>query len=175
MKIFFIGDISGEPGRAILKSYLRQNRDKYDLVIANGENASGGKGLSPKTADEIFYSGVDVITLGDHAWDRKEIFEIVDHPGILRPLNYPDGVPGKGWTEIQGVTVVSLQGRVFMPPLDSPFHAVGKFIEGRGSRKIIVDFHAEATSEKVAMGWFLDGRTSAVLGTHTHIPTADAH
>jgi len=173
MKILFIGDIVGRPGREILKEYLRRNRNFYDIVIVNGENASGGKGLTDKTLDELLYMGVDVITLGDHTWDRKEILKVIEHPSVVRPLNFPEDVPGKGFVEIKGLYVVNLLGRVFMKPIDCPFRSIGKFLEKINSKNVIVDFHAEATSEKVALGWYLDGRVVACFGTHTHIPTRD--
>lgn len=153
----------------------------FDLVIANGENAAGGRGLSPKTAKELFSAGVDALTLGNHTWAQKEIIPYLDTDApVVRPLNYPPGTPGRGLRIVrsrQGIDValINVMGRVFMEPLDSPFRAVdAALLKIEGVMPIIVDMHAEATSEKIALGNYLDGRVSAVLGTHTHVPTADA-
>ncbi len=183
IRVLFIGDIVGKPGRKVLSSLLPSLKEKYkpSIIIANGENAAGGFGITPDVADEIFSIGVDVITSGNHIWDKKEIVEYLDRERrILRPANYPDSSPGKGSIilKIEGgerIAVVNLQGRVFMDSIDCPFRIAVKEIEKISSeaRIIIVDFHAEATSEKAAMGWFLDGRVSAVVGTHTHVQTAD--
>lgn len=153
-------------------------RDEYgiDLVVANGENAAAGFGLTLDTAQELFDSGVDVITSGNHIWDQKEIIPHLDTGlPILRPLNYPSTTPGKGYVEVKGVVVVSLIGRVFVGNYDDPFRAMDALLAelGDSHRMILVDFHAEATSEKVAMGWYLDGRVSALVGTHTHVGTVD--
>lgn len=179
MKILMIGDIVGRPGRRAIKELVPSLRETYaiDLVIANGENAAGGRGLTPDTADEIMSAGVDVITSGNHIWQQKEIIPYFDtEVPVLRPLNYPPGVPGRGYLFAKGVLVVNLMGRTFMPSLDCPFRAINKLLEELPQVPpiIFVDFHAEATSEKVAMGWYLDGRASAVIGTHTHVGTADA-
>ncbi len=183
MKIFFIGDIVGEPGREILKEKLPSiiKDNKIDFVIANAENSAGGKGLTEKVAEEIFSSGVNVITLGNHTFARKEIETIITDKRILRPANYPPEVPGNtygiypvsNYTSFVGV--INLMGRVYMPLLDCPFRKSEEIIkEIYGQTKIIiVDFHAEITSEKIAFGWFLDGKVSAVIGTHTHVQTAD--
>jgi len=178
MKVLFIGDVFGRPGRTILAECLPLifDKDKPDFVVANAENAAGGKGLTPKTACELFDAGVDVITLGDHAWDRREIFEIIDDSRILRPLNLPGGNPGRGsgvYTKgDKKLCVAVLMGRTFIErPMDCPFAAAAK---ENFEEPTLIDFHAEATSEKIAMKWFLAGRVSAVLGTHTHIPTDDA-
>jgi len=175
-----IGDVVGKLGRRALALLLPHLRRQYsiDLVVANGENAAGGKGLTIATAQEILAAGVDVITSGNHIWEYREIYQALDegHFPILRPHNYPQGAPGRGFWARDGVAVVNLQGRVFMPhDVECPFRTADRLLmELRGIRIIIVDMHAEATSEKVALGWYLDGRVSAVLGTHTHVPTADA-
>lgn len=183
MRILFIGDVVGVPGRRILKASLPQLRRDHqpDLVVANGENSAGGNGLTPVTADEIFRAGCDVVTSGNHIWDRKEIFPYLDsHDRLIRPANYPDPAPGSGVCLVRAAdgtptAVVNLMGRVFMGALDDPFRAADgilRELRGRAS-VVVVDFHAEATSEKMAFGWYVDGRVCAVIGTHTHIPTAD--
>lgn len=177
MLILAIGDIVGRPGRRAVSQLLPGLRQQYgsDLVIANGENAAGGLGLTPTTAKELFDGGVDVLTSGNHIWAQKEIIPYLDGDmPILRPLNYPPGVPGKGYIVIGQVAVVNLMGRTFMGDFDCPFRAMDQLLTELESPIIIVDFHAEATSEKVAMGRYLDGRVSAVLGTHTHVGTIDA-
>ncbi|MEW6007097.1 MAG: TIGR00282 family metallophosphoesterase [bacterium] len=182
MKVLFIGDIVGRKGRRILKEIIPRLKGErhIDLIIANGENSAGGFGITKKVADEIFACGVDIITGGNHIFAKKEIYEIMDSLPILRALNYPPSVPGRGFIfkpcKGENVCVVSLCGRVFMDSLDCPFRAIDGLLEEikEKAKIIIVDIHAEATSEKVALGWFLDGRVSAVIGTHTHIPTADA-
>ena len=175
-----LGDVIGRPGRRAVHALLPGLRQEYgiELVIANGENAAGGLGLTRETAEELFKSGVDVITSGNHVWAQREIITALDSDlAILRPLNYPPGVPGHGYL-IKGETlVVNLLGRTFIGNFDCPFRAMDQLLEELADNKppvIIVDFHAEATSEKVAMGWHLDGRVSAVLGTHTHVGTVDA-
>ena len=183
MRIFFIGDIVGRPGREIIHNILRSFRDeeKIDAVIANGENAAGGSGITPRIAEELFDNGVDVLTSGDHIWKKREIYDFLESTDkLIRPANYPAGAPGKGATvvEVKGagsIGVVNLIGRVFMNAVDCPFERARQEIEGlrRRTPVIVVDIHAEATSEKIAMGWFLDGIVSAVIGTHTHIQTAD--
>jgi 2',3'-cyclic-nucleotide 2'-phosphodiesterase len=183
MKILFIGDIVGSPGRRAINKLLPALKEEHslDFVIANAENASGGSGIIPKVADELFDSGVDVLTSGDHIWKKKEIFELISREKrILRPINFPSIAPGKGSNIFksksgQKVGVINVNGRVFMEALDSPFEttlAAQKELV-QETKIIIVDIHAEATSEKVALGWYLDGKVSAVLGTHTHIQTAD--
>ncbi len=182
MKILFIGDIVGKPGRdavARIVPRLRQERG-LDFVIANAENAAGGSGITPKVAQELFDARVDVLTSGDHIWKKPDIFEYIKaEPRVLRPLNYPPGAPGAGWRVFSHnearIGVACLLGRVFMEPLEDPFRAVREAVEAMSvqTRLIIVDMHAEATSEKIAMGWFLAGQVTAVLGTHTHIQTAD--
>ena len=183
MRILFIGDIVGQPGRDIIREKLRSFRgdEGIDVVIANGENAASGSGLTPKIVGELIKNGVDIFTSGDHIWKKKEIYEYLETTDrVVRPLNYPKGVPGKGATvvDLEGVGkvgVINLVGRVFMDAVDCPFDRVRDEIDRlrKETPVIIVDMHAEATSEKVAMGWFLDGAASAVIGTHTHIQTAD--
>ena len=178
MKILAIGDIIGKPGRQAVSEFLHGIRKQYktDLVIGNGENAAGGFGLTLSTAQELFAAGVDILTSGNHIFAQKEIVPILDADlPILRPLNYPSGVPGRGYKVIGRVLVVNIIGRTFMMNYDCPFRAMDKLLEEIKPRPpiIIVDFHAEATSEKVAMGRYLDGRVSAVLGTHTHVGTID--
>ena len=185
LNILFIGDIFGRSGRRAVKQYLLQLRETYrlDLVVANGENAAGGIGVTPNVSEELFKGGVDVITTGNHIWKYKEIQGyIIKTPYLLRPMNYPSGTPGEGFVLLKTpsgacVAVVNLIGRVFMEPLDCPFQAMDRFLAhcplGRDVAVILVDMHAEASSEKGAMGHYLDGRVSAVLGSHTHIPTAD--
>ncbi len=181
MRILFIGDIVGKPARNFLKEILPQIRqeEKIDFVIANGENAAGGSSITPDTAREVFSCGADVITTGDHVFKKKESREALASMDIIRPLNYGEFAAGKGYIvkEVNGtrVAVVNLLGRVFMNPMDCPFKAIRDNIEDiKSQAKIIfVDMHAEATSEKLAMGYFLSQKVSAVIGTHTHIPTAD--
>jgi len=174
-----IGDVIGRPGRRAVQVLVPHLRQEYriDLVIANGENAAGGLGLTRETAEELFASGIDVITSGNHIWDHKEIIPSLDSEfAILRPLNYPPGVPGRGYLTKGKVLVVNLLGRTFIGNFDCPFRAMDQLLEEIVDKPpvIIADFHAEATSEKVAMGRYLDGRVSAVLGTHTHVGTIDA-
>lgn len=183
VKLLFIGDIVGEPGRRAVKHLLPVLRARLapDVVIANGENAAGGAGITPGTAAEIFGAGVDVITSGDHLWDQKEVLELLaGEPRFLRPLNYPPGTPGQGSLvhALPGrpaVAVVNVQGRAFMPPLENPFLATREEVARlrRTTPVIFVDMHAEATSEKIALARMLDGQVSAVVGTHTHVQTAD--
>lgn len=178
MKILAIGDIVGRPGRQVVCEFLPKLRRQYsiDLVIANGENAAGGFGLTSGTATELMEDGVDVFTSGNHIWAQKEIIPHLEDMPILRPLNYPPGVPGHGYLIHGKMLVVNLIGRTFMASYDCPFRAMDKLLEELDNRPrvIIIDFHAEATSEKVALGMYLDGRVSAVLGTHTHVGTIDA-
>lgn len=183
MNLLFIGDIVGQPGRRAVRELVPKLRERHriDLVVANGENSAGGSGITVKTAEEIFASEVDVITSGDHLWDQKEVMGLLaNEPRFVRPLNYPPGTPGHGTFIFQReglppVAIVNLQGRTFMPPLESPFLAV--LAEIQKLRPVVhcifIDFHAEATSEKVALARMLDGRVSAVVGTHTHVQTAD--
>lgn len=182
MIVLVIGDIHGKPGRRILREVVpRLRRDTgAGLVIANGENAAGGAGITSEVVREMFGSGVDVITGGNHTWQNREAYETLDaEPHLLRPANYPPGVPGHGSTMLSvdgtAVGVLNLQGRIFMPDVDDPFRAARAEADRLRERAtvIVVDFHAEATSEKIALGWYLDGRVSAVIGTHTHVQTAD--
>jgi metallophosphoesterase (TIGR00282 family) len=185
LRCMVIGDIIGKPGRLAVVGNLRGLRAELDLdlVIANGENLAAGAGLTPSLAEELFANGVDVITSGNHIWDKREIYDYLDSGRpVLRPLNYPDDAPGRGWllhtlADGERVAVVNAMGRVFMNQLDSPFGAMDGLLDGAAEPLPplrIVDFHCEITSEKNAMGWYLDGRVTAVLGTHTHVPTADA-
>jgi 2',3'-cyclic-nucleotide 2'-phosphodiesterase len=178
LRILAIGDIIGKPGRNAVRDLLPGLRREHriNLIIGNGENTAGGIGITPSTAQELFDSGIDVITTGNHVWAHKDIIPYLDgNLAIVRPLNYPPSAPGRGYLYKDGVLVVNLIGRTFMGNFDCPFRAMDQLlskVEGK-SNIIIVDFHAEATSEKVAMGWYLDGRVSAVLGTHTHVGTID--
>ena len=183
MKVLFIGDVVGEPGRRAVKALVPVLRARYGVayVIANGENSAGGSGITVKTAEEIFSAGVDMITTGDHLWDQKEVTVLLETESrFLRPLNYPPGTAGQGSRVLSApgqpaLAVINLQGRVFMPGLENPFH-IGETEVTRlreQTRNILVDFHAEATSEKIALARLLDGRVSAVIGTHTHVQTAD--
>ena len=189
MRILFVGDIFGRPGRNIVHERLPelQKQHAVDLTIANGENAAGGFGITPQIAEELFELGIDVITTGNHVWDKREIIDYMNSANgneaslarrVLRPANYPAGSPGFGW--YQGRTrggvpyaVINLQGRVFMAQNDDPFRVADKLLKEITAKVILVDMHAEATSEKLSLGWYLEGRVTAVLGTHTHIPTAD--
>lgn len=182
MIILFIGDIVGSAGRKALRHNLPHLKSKHrpDFIIVNGENAAGGRGITGAIAREFFDLGVHGITMGNHTWDHKDIFDYIDlEPRLIRPANFPEGTPGKGTALLkQGnkqLAIVNLQGRTFMPPLDDPFTKVDELVRDLrlDTRCILVDFHAEATSEKIAMGWHLDGRVSAVVGTHTHVQTHD--
>ncbi|MFY0542699.1 TIGR00282 family metallophosphoesterase [Brevibacillus sp. H7] len=182
MKLLFIGDIMGAPGREIVKEYLPLLKRKFQpaFIVANGENSAHGRGITEKIAKELFDAGVHAITLGNHAWDNKEIFDYIDsEPRLIRPANFPEGAPGKGITYIKQpegeLAVINLQGRAFLPPLDCPFNVADRLVEQARKRTklIFVDFHAEATSEKQALAWYLDGRISALVGTHTHVQTGD--
>ncbi|OGS34470.1 MAG: metallophosphoesterase [Elusimicrobia bacterium RIFOXYC2_FULL_34_12] len=180
MNILFIGDIIGGPGREKISNLLPAFKKKYSInfTIANGENSAGGIGISKKAADEILSSTVDVITLGNHSFDRKEFVDVIDYPYIIRPANYPEAVPGKGYCIMNNIAVINLVGRFNMPLVDCPFRTADRILDNlsKSNQKIsfiIVDFHAELTAEKEAMGYYLDGRVSAVIGTHTHVQTAD--
>ncbi len=183
VNILFIGDIVGKPGRQAVSRELHRlvDRHRIDLVIANGENASGGFGITVETARELFATGIQFITTGNHVWDKKDAFDYLDREArIVRPANYPDGTPGKGARMVftpggVGVGIINLEGRIFMNNLECPFKVADREVAGlsTSTRIIFVDFHAEATSEKTALGWYLDGRVSAVVGTHTHVQTAD--
>ncbi len=184
LRVLFLGDVVGPPGLDVLRKYAIEWRRELglDLFIVNGENLDHGSGITIKIAQELLRSGVDVVTSGDHVWKNKDFVKRMgEFPFIIRPANYPPSAPGKGyliWVAPDGTTVgvINLIGRVFMYPLDCPFRKVEEILSEikEKTRIVIVDFHAEATSEKVAMGYFLDGKVSAVIGTHTHIPTADA-
>ncbi len=181
LKILFVGDIVGKPGRRALKMWLPRLIEEHqaDLVIANGENGAGGFGLTREVALEILNTGVDVVTSGNHIWDKKEFIPVLDQmERIIRPANYPPGVPGKGWAEVRTpaglpVVVINLEGRIFMDPLDCPFRKADEILKQHPETVAVIDFHAEASSEKMALAWYLDGRVSAIVGTHTHVQTAD--
>jgi len=183
MKLLFVGDICGRPGRDLIRRGLAAlaAHHQADIVIANVENAAAGFGVTPEIAEDLAGYGIAVMTTGNHVWDKKEIFPYFPmQPRLLRPANFPDGAPGRGSVVVRAsngvaVGVVNVMGRVFMTPLDDPFAVVLREIEAvkREAAIVFVDFHAEATSEKVAMGWHLDGRVTAVVGTHTHVQTAD--
>lgn len=182
MNIMMIGDICGRPGRQAAAHFIPILKQKYDLnfIIANGENSAGGVGITGKVLTELFAMGIHMITTGNHVWDKKEIFDFIDHTDqLLRPANYPPGTPGKGYsiTEVnnQRIGVINLCGRTFMPPVDCPFRTVDQILSEIKDHCdiIMIDFHAEATSEKLALGWYLDGKVACIAGTHTHIQTAD--
>jgi metallophosphoesterase (TIGR00282 family) len=188
LRILFIGDIFGRPGRTIVKDRLSGlvREHAVDLIIANGENSAAGFGITPSLAEDLFELGIDVITTGNHIWDKREIIEYFesadggDHSParrVLRPANYPAGMPGWGFYEGRknnvAYAVINLQGRVFMASNDDPFRTADQLLKTIKAKIVFVDIHAEATSEKIAMGWYLDGRVTAMVGTHTHIPTAD--
>jgi 2',3'-cyclic-nucleotide 2'-phosphodiesterase len=180
-RILFVADVVGQPGREGLKYLLPALKVEFQphLTIVNGENSAGGFGITAKTAAELRAAGAEVITTGNHVWDRSQfVEEIASLDYVLRPYNFPPGVPGRGALEIEvdgeRVLVMNLQGRIFLPDLDDPFRAANDILAAHsGAGIVFCDMHAEATSEKVAMGWHLDGRASAVVGTHTHVPTAD--
>jgi metallophosphoesterase (TIGR00282 family) len=183
MNILFIGDIFASPGRVVVARRLQEiiSAEKIQLAIANAENSAGGFGITPSIAEELFSLGLDVITSGNHIWDKKEIFDYLPRePRLLRPANYPAGLPGSGLLVAKArngvpIAVIDLQGRVHLPAIDDPFRTADHILSTLDAAVKVrfVDFHAEVTSEKMAMGWYLDGRVSAVIGTHTHIPTAD--
>ncbi|MDD4334711.1 MAG: TIGR00282 family metallophosphoesterase [Desulfotomaculaceae bacterium] len=183
MRLLIIGDIVGRPGRRAVKVNVDNLRKEFnlDFVIANGENAASGKGITEDTAREMFLNGVDVLTMGNHVWSKREAYKYLYRESrIVRPANYPPGTPGMGWAVYSApgnidVCVINLAGRIFQEALDCPFRRVDEILKRikEQTRIIIVDFHAEATSEKMAMGWYLSGRVSAVVGTHTHVQTAD--
>jgi len=180
IKVLFIGDIVGRPGRRAVENFLAENKNKYDLVVANGENLAGGRGMTKDTYDQMVQAGVDYFTSGNHIWNNRDFIPLLDQKDIkvLRPANYPKITPGKGYAQLElkgnKILIINLQGRVFMPEnLDNPFLVAEEIIKQNDDKIAIIDIHAEATSEKVALGLYLDGRVSAVLGTHTHIQTAD--
>ena len=186
LRVLFVGDVYGQPGRRVLAGHLPTIRPLFDFVIVNGENAAGGFGLHREAADAILRAGGNCITLGNHAWHHKDVFSLMldeEHYPIVRPLNYGDpGTPGVGWRtfEVRGqggsqerLTVVNVLGRVFMEAVANPFRMLDELLERGELGNVFVDIHAEATSEKAALAWHLDGRVAAVIGTHTHVPTAD--
>jgi 2',3'-cyclic-nucleotide 2'-phosphodiesterase len=180
LSILFLGDVIGKPGRTVVVEYLSQLVNKPDLIICNVENAAHGFGVVERHIEELSEAGVNVFTGGNHTFDQREIFAFIDkHDNVLRPANYPEGTPGKGFciVEVKGVKVgiLNIQGRIFMEPLDSPFMVADRLVTqlSKETKIIFVDMHAEATAEKVAMGWHLDGRISTLVGTHTHVQTAD--
>jgi len=185
MRILFVGDIMGSPGRQIVRDRLADivTQRQIDLVIANGENSASGFGITPKIADDLLHGGIDVLTGGNHSWDRKEVLEYMPHePRLLRPHNFPEGSPGSGMfvgTAKNGMkyAVLNLQGRIFLPAIDDPFRKADTELAKLPADVafVLVDMHAETTSEKIALGWYLDGRVTAVVGTHTHVTTADEH
>lgn len=183
MNILFIGDIFASPGRIIVARHLQEiiSAEKIQLAIANAENSAGGFGITPQIAEDLFSQGLDVLTSGNHIWDKKEIFDYLPRtPRLLRPANYPADLPGNGLLVTKArngvpVAIIDIQGRVHMPATDDPFRKADELLKSMDPAVKVrfVDFHAEVTSEKMAMGWYLDGRVSAVIGTHTHVPTAD--
>lgn len=180
VRVLFVGDVFATPGMKAVQAYLAAVREDHDLIIVNGENAAGGFGITRKQFDQLRAAGADVVTLGNHAFDQPETSQLLEEtPRLVRAANFPPGTPGLGWTTVearggQRVVVAQLMGRVFMEPLDDPYRAGDRIVEEAGPGvPIIVDFHAEATSEKKVMGYHLAGRVSAVLGTHTHVTTAD--
>ncbi|MCQ6557841.1 TIGR00282 family metallophosphoesterase [Paenibacillus mendelii] len=182
MNVLFIGDIVGNVGRSAVKKVLPALQSKYNphIIIANGENAAAGRGITSTIAKELLEAGVHGITMGNHTWDNKDIFEWIDEqPRMVRPANFSEEAPGQGAAIIKAngkeLAIINLQGRVFLPPIDCPFRKADELVEEMRSKTkcILVDFHAEATSEKIAMGWYLDGRASLVVGTHTHVQTND--
>ena len=183
MRVMLTGDVVGRPGRRAFRKYTSKLREekKIDIVIVNGENSAGGKGFTRKSLDELYHAGADIITSGNHVWDKKDVLEFIDQePFLIRPANYPEGVPGKGWCiypfKAWNIGVFNLSGRAFMPDMDCPFQKAEEILREIRSEcdVLFLDFHAETTSEKMAMGWYLDGRVNGVVGTHTHIQTADA-
>lgn len=182
MKIMMVGDVFGRSGRKTFQRYTRQlRREKnIDIVVVNGENSAGGKGITRRSLDELYGAGADIVTSGNHIWDKKDVLEFIDRePFLIRPANYPEGAPGKGYCiypwKAKNVAVINMSGRALMPALDCPFQKIEDILhEIRDEADIILlDFHAETTSEKMAMGWYLDGRINGIVGTHTHIQTAD--
>ncbi len=183
MKIMFVGDVVGRNGRKAFRKYTPQLREEkgINVVVVNGENSAAGKGFTRKSLDELYQGGADIVTSGNHVWDKKDVLEFIDQePFLIRPANYPGDAPGKGWCcypfKAKNIGVMNLSGRAFMPPLDDPFQKVEELLRemARECDLIFLDFHAETTSEKIAMGWYLDGRVNGVVGTHTHVQTADA-
>ncbi|WP_420597161.1 TIGR00282 family metallophosphoesterase [Deinococcus sp.] len=178
LRLLFVGDVYGKPGRRVLAAQLPLLRPDFDFIVVNGENAAGGYGLNRESFDLITGAGADAVTLGNHAWHHKDITALLNDPRLIRPLNLPPGTPGRGahTFEVSGVrlTVVNLLGRVFMDAAHNPFLAMDELLAQPDLGTVFVDFHAEATSEKAALAWYLDGRVAAVIGTHTHVATADS-
>ena len=183
MRVMLTGDVVGRPGRRAFREYTPSLRKEkgIDLVLVNGENSAGGKGITRRSLDELYSGGADIVTSGNHIWDKREVLEFIDsEPFLIRPANYPVGTPGKGACvypfKAKNIGVLNLSGRTFMPALDCPFQKVDTLLQELSEECdiIFLDFHAETTSEKMAMGWYLDGRVNGVVGTHTHIQTADA-
>jgi metallophosphoesterase (TIGR00282 family) len=178
MKILFVGDIFGAPGRRIVADHLQDiiKSQSIDLAIANAENSAGGFGITPSIAEDLFALGFDALTSGNHIWDKRDIYDYLGRtPRLLRPANYPAGNPGSGVVVVKGYAILNLQGRTYMPQTDCPFRTADQILTDLDPaiKVRFVDFHAEVTSEKIALGWYLDGRVSALIGTHTHVPTAD--
>jgi len=182
LRVLFLGDIVGSPGRELIENNIAKLKDNYrpHIIIANGENAAGGRGINEKILKQLFQSGINIVTMGNHTWDQKEIFEFIDdYKHLIRPANYPMMTPGNGYAIFHfnsyKLAVINVQGRTYLPPLDCPFTKAMELVEiiKKETPNIIIDFHAEATSEKQAMGWFLDGKVTAVIGTHTHVQTGD--
>lgn len=179
VRVLFIGDIFANPGLKVTEAFLKKHADNYDFIIANGENSAGGFGITRKHFKQLLDYGVDIVTLGNHTWDQQEAFSLLEESNrIIRPLNYPVGTPGLGYSTLatrngEAITVIQAMGRIFMEALDCPFKTLDALLEQLSSTTIIVDFHAEASSEKKLMGYHLAGRVSAVIGTHTHVQTAD--
>jgi metallophosphoesterase (TIGR00282 family) len=181
IRILHVGDVVGSPGRRAFARVATRMREQgtVDMIVVNGENAAGGRGITPDLADELFAAGADVITLGDHTWDQKQIIGHLDRePRLVRPANFADACPGRGFVRVDTaagpVSVLQVIGRVFMPPAACPFQAADRILNREGARGVVlVEIHAEATSEKIAFGRFLDGRVTSVVGTHTHVQTAD--
>ncbi|GAB2722473.1 TIGR00282 family metallophosphoesterase [Paenibacillus thermoaerophilus] len=182
MRLLFIGDIVGQPGRNAVRTMLPKFKEKYKphLIVANGENAAGGRGITSAIVKDLLDAGVHAITMGNHTWDNKDIYEWIDQESrVIRPANFPEGTPGRGFTVVRAngyeLFVLNLQGRTFLPPLECPFRtADALWNEASKYRFKLIDLHAEATSEKIAFGWYMDGRASLVVGTHTHVQTNDA-
>ncbi len=183
MRIMLVGDVVGRAGRRAFRTHTPRLRTErgVDVVVVNGENSAGGKGFTRKALDELYAGGADIVTSGNHVWDKKDVFDFIDdEPFLVRPANYPEGTPGRGWCifpfKARNIAVVNLSGRSFMPALDCPFQKIEEILSDIGDRAdvVVLDFHAETTSEKLAMGHYLDGRVDIVVGTHTHVQTADA-
>ena len=182
MRIMMVGDVVGRAGRRAFRTITprRRSEKKIDVVVVNGENAAGGKGFTRKALDELYAGGADIVTAGNHVWDKKDVFSFIDdEPFLVRPANYPEGTPGQGYCifpfKAANIAVLNLSGRSFMPALDCPFQKADEILAdiGTSADVVVLDFHAETTSEKLAMGHYLDGRAAIVVGTHTHVQTAD--